>query len=366
MPTDLERAPARSSATTPRPGARSATGSRSSRAAPGSSTSCSTSTRRASSSASRRSSSGSRATCGPRPSRPRSGSPSSTRSCRRAGCDGPGRIAGAPDRGRPRPAAPARTSGASATRGSRSRTAFRLVRGFVQRLESGAVGPVQARLGEDLAASARAPRPRSSGSAEPVAACGDRAEDDRRRRGAGGADAAGPARPRPAAGAPEPGAARGRLPRDRLGARREAAVAAAARRPRRAVAPAAVELAGGRDRPLARGGRARHGPRRPGRPARRRRAGGARRGGRSAASAPATGCSARGSADADEDGGRHRRAAAARRPPAARAADPGQRRASTRCPGGAGDPDIVPGRGLFAPPERFDRRPFSAAEQRGR
>ncbi len=31
-------------------------------------------------------------------------------------------------------------------------------------------------------------------------------------------------------------------------------------------------------------------------------------------------------------------------------------------PGGAGDPDVVPGRGLFAPPERFDRRPFSAAE----
>jgi len=31
-------------------------------------------------------------------------------------------------------------------------------------------------------------------------------------------------------------------------------------------------------------------------------------------------------------------------------------------PGGAGDPDIVPAPGLFAPPERFDRRPFSAAD----
>ncbi|HEX7474121.1 MAG TPA: hypothetical protein VF323_13640 [Candidatus Limnocylindrales bacterium] len=31
-------------------------------------------------------------------------------------------------------------------------------------------------------------------------------------------------------------------------------------------------------------------------------------------------------------------------------------------PGGAGDPDVVPGRGLFAAPERFDRRPFSVAE----
>jgi hypothetical protein len=31
-------------------------------------------------------------------------------------------------------------------------------------------------------------------------------------------------------------------------------------------------------------------------------------------------------------------------------------------PGGPGDPDMVPGTGPFAPPERFDRRPFSAAE----
>jgi hypothetical protein len=31
-------------------------------------------------------------------------------------------------------------------------------------------------------------------------------------------------------------------------------------------------------------------------------------------------------------------------------------------PGGAGDPDLVPGRGLFAAPERFDQRPFSAVE----
>ncbi len=31
-------------------------------------------------------------------------------------------------------------------------------------------------------------------------------------------------------------------------------------------------------------------------------------------------------------------------------------------PGGAGDPDLVPGRGLFAAPERFDARPFSAID----
>jgi len=33
-----------------------------------------------------------------------------------------------------------------------------------------------------------------------------------------------------------------------------------------------------------------------------------------------------------------------------------------RDPGGRGDPDLVPGPGLFAPPERIDARPFSAAE----
>ncbi len=31
-------------------------------------------------------------------------------------------------------------------------------------------------------------------------------------------------------------------------------------------------------------------------------------------------------------------------------------------PGGSGDPEIVPGKGLFAPPERFDQRPFSPTD----
>ena len=31
-------------------------------------------------------------------------------------------------------------------------------------------------------------------------------------------------------------------------------------------------------------------------------------------------------------------------------------------PGGAGDPNVIPGRGMFAPPERFDQRPYSAPE----
>ncbi|MFZ5854619.1 MAG: hypothetical protein ACOYXS_08990 [Chloroflexota bacterium] len=52
-------------------------------------------------------------------------------------------------------------------------------------------------------------------------------------------------------------------------------------------------------------------------------------------------------------------------PPGATRPDGPRTRANVglpRLPGGAGDPDLVPGRGLFAPPERFDRRPFSAAE----
>jgi hypothetical protein len=52
-------------------------------------------------------------------------------------------------------------------------------------------------------------------------------------------------------------------------------------------------------------------------------------------------------------------------PPGA-AVPPGPRtRANVALPyaaGGSGDPDVVPGRGLFAPPERFDQRPFSATD----
>jgi hypothetical protein len=52
-------------------------------------------------------------------------------------------------------------------------------------------------------------------------------------------------------------------------------------------------------------------------------------------------------------------------PPGA-AVPPGPRtRANVALPyssGGTGDPEVVPGRGLFAPPERFDQRPFSASD----
>jgi hypothetical protein len=37
-------------------------------------------------------------------------------------------------------------------------------------------------------------------------------------------------------------------------------------------------------------------------------------------------------------------------------------RALEPAPGGRGDPDLIPGPGLFAPPERIDARPFSASE----
>ena len=52
-------------------------------------------------------------------------------------------------------------------------------------------------------------------------------------------------------------------------------------------------------------------------------------------------------------------------PPGGTLAPPPRTRANIglpHTPGGTGDPDVVPGRGLFAAPERFDRRPFSGAE----
>ena len=60
-------------------------------------------------------------------------------------------------------------------------------------------------------------------------------------------------------------------------------------------------------------------------------------------------------------GRRRRRAGAARRRAAARAADPEQRPArGDRA--AAAIPELVPGPGLFAPPERIEARPFSARE----
>lgn len=52
-------------------------------------------------------------------------------------------------------------------------------------------------------------------------------------------------------------------------------------------------------------------------------------------------------------------------PPGAALPPPARTRANVSLdpvPGGLGDPDVVPGRGLFVGPERYDRRPFSIAE----
>ena len=66
-------------------------------------------------------------------------------------------------------------------------------------------------------------------------------------------------------------------------------------------------------------------------------------------------------ADADEDGG-----GIVRLIPPGVVVPPGPRSRSGRAleaiPGGSGDPALVPGPGLFAPPERIDARPFSHAD----
>ena len=198
-----------------------ATGSRWSTARRTSSTSCSTCTRRASSSAL----AGDHGADRGRPAggagrSPRSGWRCSTRPPVEPARDRPAGAAAAADRRRPRQAAGRRPSGASATRGWRSRTAFRLVRGFVQRLEGGALGPVQARLGEDLRASRRAPRRPSSRSPARRPSVRSRDGDglgragSRPSRGSGSCSAsrrcarASTASPRPTTGRPGPWAAR--------------------------------------------------------------------------------------------------------------------------------------------------------------
>ena len=324
-------------------------------------TSCSTSTRRASSSASAPSSSGSRATCAPPRSWPRCAWPCSTRSCRRAGSR--------PARAAPRPCAivgghvrpptgdaVARAQPVARVRGRlpprpRVRPAPR------GRRRSARSRPASART---CAASARGPRRRSSALVRPAGLLALRDDPS-----AYGRTAPAP-RIRLVLGQPPI-----RPSLERLAAAyhatawvlgREAAALLPLDALAGAVAPAAVELAGRRDRARARGRRARRwpataasscsstaGPRRSS-----PRCWAARR--------PATGCSSARLADPR----RGRRGIVELLPPGRARCHPARGRARTsasrRSPGGAGDPDVVPGRGLFAPPERFDQRPFSAAE----
>ena len=242
---------------------------------------------------------------------------------------------------------------------------YRQVRAFVQRLEGASLGPLDARFGTDLRSLAEGSpnaviRVMTPGALEALA--GEAREPQRdagRDSPPGRGDPADPPRPRPAAAAVQPGAARDRIPRDVLGARARGRVAASAGAPARSCDPGAVVVAGRRAAPLAGGRRAAPRARCPGGPAARaRRPGGARR------------CRAR---------RRRRRLPAARRAPVgsrrrgrrSRRADPGRRRAPAGTPDpqqraawrpDPGDADLVPAPGLFAPPERFDARPFSPRE----
>ena len=271
----------------------------------------------ASSSASAPSSSGSRATCARARSSRRCGWRSSTRSCRPAGS----------------PRQPGRTGALRVSSGHvrpqsgiafRERNpwlafedAFRLVRGFIQRLEAGTTSPIQARLGEDL-------RSLGEGAATTVLALvrprrPGRVRDDSERLRRTAPDAARPARPRPAADAPEPRPARASpttarpgcsVARRRRCCRSTRSPAAPLRAPWSWQATADCRRPGGR--------RAVDGTRRPGRPDRRGRAGGDRRAVLGGATAGYRLVSAR-LADADDDAAGDRRARSRR----ARALPPG-------------------------------------------
>ena len=234
-------------------------------------------------------------------------------------------------------------SGASATRGSPSRTPSGSSAGSSSGSRAGRPGRSRPASARTCGASARGPRPPVVGLSGPRGLRRPRATIPTRY-GRTGADAADPPRPRPAADAPEPGAPRGRLPRDGLGARSRGGGAAADRGPRRCLAPAAVELAGD-------GARARRSRRVEPVMARDGRVvqlvdGGAeatRRGRRSAARRRLPAARAPGWPTPTTTAGGRRRAAAAR-------ADGCHRAPRTRgnvglepVPGGAGDPDVVPG-----------------------
>ena len=240
---------------------------------------------------------------------------------------------------------------------------FRLVRGFVQRLEGGALGPIQARLGEDL-------RALGEGTATAVLAV---ASPSAIRALSAGSTATGAERDRGAAADPRIRLVLGQPPlrpdMDRLAAAyhgtawtlgREAAgllpidalagtslrtpwswQAVSIGRSLRAVEPA-----------MARDGRVVQFV----------------DGGPEAVAAVVIGAASAGFrlvAARLAEPGDNAPGVVEFVPPGA-ALPPGPRtRANVGLPavaGGPGDPDLVPGPGLFAPPERFDRRPFSENE----
>ena len=238
---------------------------------------------------------------------------------------------------------------------------FRLVRGFVQRLEGGAIGPLQARLGEDLRSLGEGTATAVLARREPLgrarAARRSVAPPDRAARQA--------PRIRLVLGQPpvRPGLERLALAyhAHRVGARPRGGVPPADRRPGREQPAGAVELAGRLARPVPRRRRAGDGPRRPGRPARRRRPRGARRGRprRGVGRLPAR--RAPGSPTATTRLGG---SSSSSRP--ARPCRPGRGRGRTSAcrpsPAAPATRTSCRARACSPRPERFDQRPFSAAE----
>ena len=198
-------------------------------------------------------------------------------------------------------------SSASATRGSRSRTHSARVRGFIQRLDGRPRGPVQARLGEDLrslgegAATTRA-RPERPGRAADAAGRSRTPTAARPRRRRSASSSASRRCDRASSGWPRPTTGR----RGSSAGRPRRSCRSTPSRARRCAPPWSWQADG--DRPRARSGRAGHGTRRPGRPARRRRPGGHRRGGDGWRDRRVPRCSSARLADPDDDGGCPRRA----------------------------------------------------------
>ena len=150
---------------------------------------------------------------------------------------------------------------------------FRMVRGFVQGLEGGALGPVPARLGEDL---------RSLGEGTATALLGLAGPGGVRALGLDGRDPGRSGSPRIRLVLAQPplrpgaGSARGRVPRRGVGARARGRAARPGRSVGGSLVAGTVELAGRGDRSNPRVDRARDGPRRPRRAPGRRRFAGAR------------------------------------------------------------------------------------------
>ena len=222
--------------------------------------------------------------------------------------------------------------------------------------------PVQARLGEDLRALGEGTATAVLGRRQPVGPA-------RAARRARSSTAGSPPAPRVrlVLGQPpiRPSLERlgRRLPRHGLGARPGGGRAAADRRPRRVLAARPVVVAGGSDRPRARPPSSRRSPATGGSSS--SSTAGRRPSPRSPSVGPRPAIRVRESPawPIPTTTGRRRRAPAARRGRCRRDRGRGRTSGCAPVPGGAGRSRTwCPGRGLFAPPERFDQRPFSAAE----